>query len=59
MHMKLYVLLSQLSELNFELAHQRVQLQGTVAETESRAALMKETMQEKVSACALSEDWSA
>lgn len=35
--------------MNFELAHQRVQLQGKVAETESRAALMRETMQEKVS----------
>ena len=39
----------QLSEVNFEMAHQRVQLQGKVAETESRAALTKETMQEKVS----------
>lgn len=34
--------------MNFEMAHQRVQLQGKVAEAESRAALMRETLQEKV-----------
>ena len=33
------------------MAHQRVQLQGKVAETESRAAIMRESMQEKVSRC--------
>ena len=44
-----YDCILQLSELNFEMAHQRVQLQGTVAESESKAALMRETLQEKVS----------
>ena len=35
--------------MNFELAHQRVQLQGKVAETESRAAIEVEAAKEKVS----------
>ena len=38
----------QLSELSFELAHQRVQLQGKLAEAGNKVALVREEMKNKV-----------
>lgn len=44
----LLVIILQLSEVSFELAHQRVQLEGRLAEAERKVSLIREEAQIKV-----------